>query len=247
VSNSAVELHDLKKQFGAFTAIDGISLRVVEGERRAIIGPNGAGKSTLFNLLTGHIRATVGTVRVLGHDVTKARSEAICRLGVGRSFQVTQVFPELTVQENVQFALMCREGRIRRVFGRAWRSMWEDANEVVTTVGLRGLATARAGTLSHGDQRSLELALSLALRPRLLLLDEPTAGMAADETQRAISLVRRLADEYALTLIFTEHDMDVVFTTADRVTVMAQGRVLAEGSPEEIRGNAAVREVYLGG
>jgi branched-chain amino acid transport system ATP-binding protein len=156
------------------------------------------------------------------------------------------VFPDFTVRENVQFALMAREKRTRAPIGRAWRILRNDADELLENVGLAHLERTVAGTLSHGDQRSLELALSLALHPKLLFLDEPTAGMAPEETIKAMDLVRRLAVEYELTLVFTEHDMDVVFGTAQRVTVLTQGRVLSEGTPEEVRNDKAVREVYLG-
>jgi branched-chain amino acid transport system ATP-binding protein len=244
---TVLEARGVVKRFGAFTAVDDVSLSVQQGERRAIIGPNGAGKSTLFGILSGHVAPTGGQISLFGKDVTGSRPEVISRMGVGRSFQVTSVFAELSVRENVQFALMSRDRRTRRMFGRAWRLQREEADEVLGHVGLGRLGGMSAWTLSHGDQRSLELALSLALRPKLLLLDEPTAGMAPEETQRAMALVRRLAEEYELTLVFTEHDMDVVFSTAQRVTVLAQGRVLAEGTPDEIRSNPAVREVYLGG
>jgi branched-chain amino acid transport system ATP-binding protein len=241
-----LETHGLVKRFGGFTAVDDVSLSVQEGERRAIIGPNGAGKSTFFNLLSGHLAPSAGHIRLFGEDVTGSRPEAISRMGVGRSFQVTSVFPEFTVRENVQFALMASGGRTRRPFGRAWRLLRDEAAEVLDHVGLASLGHVPAGTLSHGDQRSLELALSLAQAPKLLFLDEPTAGMAPEETQKAMALVRRLADEYQLTLVFTEHDMDVVFSTAQTVTVLAQGRVLAEGTPDHVRNHPAVREVYLG-
>lgn len=243
---TVLETRGVVKRFDGFTAVDDVSLSVQEGERRAIIGPNGAGKSTFFDLLSGHLTPTAGHISLFGKDVTGSRPEVISRMGVGRSFQVVSVFPELTVRENLQFALMSRNRRTRRMFGRAWRLQREEADEVLGHVGLGRLGDVPAGTLSHGDQRSLELALSLALRPKLLFLDEPTAGMAPEETQRAMALVRRLADEYELTLVFTEHDMDVVFSTAQRVTVLAEGRVLAEGTPDEVRSNPAVREVYLG-
>jgi branched-chain amino acid transport system ATP-binding protein len=241
-----LETHGVVKRFGEFTAVDDVSLSVQEGERRAIIGPNGAGKSTFFNLLSGHLAPSAGTISLFGRDVTGSRPEAISRMGVGRSFQVTSVFPEFTVRENVQFALMARDRRTRRPYGRAWRLLRDESDEVLGHVGLGPLGHVPAGTLSHGDQRSLELALSLAQGPKLLFLDEPTAGMAPEETLNAMALVRRLADEYQLTLVFTEHDMDVVFSTAQRVTVLAQGRVLAEGTPDEVRNDPAVREVYLG-
>jgi branched-chain amino acid transport system ATP-binding protein len=241
-----LETENVVKRFGAFTAVDDVTISVEEGQRRAIIGPNGAGKSTLFNLLSGHLAPSSGRIRLFGKDVTGNRPEVISRLGVGRSFQVTSVFPELSVKENVQFALMAGSGATRRVYGRAWRVLRDEADEVLGHVGLAHLGEVPSGTLSHGDQRSLELALSLALRPKLLFLDEPTAGMAPEETLRAMALVRRLADEYDLTLVFTEHDMEVVFSTAERVTVLAQGRVLADGTPDEVRANPAVREVYLG-
>ena len=240
------EAQGVVKRFGAFTAVDDVTISVAEGERRAIIGPNGAGKSTFFNLLTGHLRPSGGHIKLFGEDVTGTRPEVISRMGVGRSFQVTSVFPELTVRENVQFALLSQSGKTKRPWGRAWRMLRDEADDVLANVGLAGLGHLHAGVLSHGDQRSLELALSLATKPKLLFLDEPTAGMAPEETQKAMALVRRLAAEYELTLVFTEHDMEVVFSTAQRVTVLAQGRVMADGTPDEVRNDPAVREVYLG-
>lgn len=241
-----LETQEVTMRFGAFTAVDAVSIQVHEGERRAIIGPNGAGKSTLFNLLSGSLTPTSGRISLFGEEVTGEGAEDIVRRGVGRSFQVTSVFPDFTVLENVQFALMAREKRTRAPLGRAWRILRDEGGDLLESVGLAHLQRTVAGTLSHGDQRSLELALSLALHPKLLFLDEPTAGMAPEETIKAMALVRRLAVEYELTLLFTEHDMEVVFGTAERVTVLAQGRVLSEGTPDEVRNDNAVREVYLG-
>lgn len=241
-----LQTETLTKRFDGVAAVNEVSMEVAKGERRAIIGPNGAGKSTFFNLLSGHISPSGGRVAIFGKDVTGKRPEQIARMGVGRSFQVTSVFPELTVFENVQVALMARERLSWRIFGRAWRALRDDARAVLDDVGLGSLSETPSGMLSHGDQRTLELAISLALRPQLLFLDEPTAGMAPEETHRAMDLVRRLASEYELTLIFTEHDMEVVFATADTITVLADGRVIADGATAEVRAHPAVREVYLG-
>ena len=236
----------LGKRFGDFEAVHDVSFSVTRGERVAIIGPNGAGKSTLFNLITGHTKPSSGTVQIFGKDVVGRSPQYVCEMGVGRSFQVSSIFADLSVRENVQVALMARAGLTRRMYGRSWRTLAAEADEVLERVGLRDLGSLSAGALSHGDQRSLELALSISQRPQLLLLDEPTAGMAPEETVKAVELVRRLADEYDLTLMFTEHDMEVVFNTAERVIVMYQGTIIADGEPEIIRDLAVVREVYLG-
>jgi branched-chain amino acid transport system ATP-binding protein len=216
------------------------------GERRAIIGPNGAGKSTLFDVFTGRQRPDEGTVALLGTDVTGRRPDRIARLGVGRAFQTSRVFNALSVLENVQLAVMARERVSHRIVGRAWRLFRDEAEELLATVGLAGFESQRADVLSHGDQRALEMALSLALRPKLLLLDEPTAGMAPEETRRAMQLVRKVAERNQLTVVFTEHDMEVVFGIADSITVLADGRVLMTGSPAEVRSDARVRAIYLG-
>ncbi len=238
--------HGLGKAFKGFRAVDGVDLAVQPGERRAVIGPNGAGKTTLFNLLTGLLAPDAGSVRLEDRDVTGLPPQRIAAAGISRAFQVTSIFGALSVLQNVQVALLAASGKTARLWGSGWSLGRAEASAILDEVGLGELGEAPAATLSHGDQRALELALALALEPKLLLLDEPTAGMAPDETGRAMELVRRVVAERGITLLFCEHDMDVVFGTADRITVMHQGRVLAEGTADEVRADARVREVYLG-
>jgi branched-chain amino acid transport system ATP-binding protein len=236
----------LGRSFKGFRAVDGVDIAVERGERRAVIGPNGAGKTTLFNLVTGLLRPDSGHVELEGRDITGLPPQKIAAAGISRAFQVTSIFGALSVLQNVQVALLAASGATVRPWGSGWSRRRAEGQAILEEVGLGGLARVPAENLSHGDQRALELALALALEPKLLLLDEPTAGMAPDETGRAMRLVRRLVGERGITLLFCEHDMDVVFGTADRVTVMYQGGVLAEGAPDEVRANARVREVYLG-
>ncbi|WP_052669688.1 ABC transporter ATP-binding protein [Nitriliruptor alkaliphilus] len=241
-----LEVRGLKKRFGGLQAVAGVDLRVEAGERRAVIGPNGAGKTTLFNLITGHYRPDEGAVTFDGNDITGRATHQVSRAGIGRAFQITSIFPGLSVHENVQLGIIARLRESRRVTGRAAGRHAEEVTAILQDVGLASLATERAGNLSHGDQRALELAISVALEPKLLLLDEPTAGMAPGETTRTMDLVRRIADERQLTVLFCEHDMDVVFGTAHRILVMHQGGVLVDGTPEEVRDHPEVRRVYLG-
>lgn len=236
----------LKKAFGGFKAIDGVSLELAGGERRAIIGPNGAGKTTLFNLLTGMLKPDSGDVEMEGRPVTGMPPHEVAALGVTRAFQVTSIFGKLSVLRNVQVALLASSGLTARPWGSSWSEKVAEARSILEEVGLEQLAETSAATLSHGDQRALELAIALAGEPRLLILDEPTAGMAPAETERAMELIRRIIAERGITLLFSEHDMGVVFDTADRITVMHQGRVLAEGEPAEVRSDARVQEIYLG-
>ncbi|MGI8822172.1 MAG: ABC transporter ATP-binding protein [Acidimicrobiia bacterium] len=241
-----LRVRGLKRHFGGLRAVDGVDLDVAPGERRAVIGPNGAGKTTLFNLITGHFRPDEGTVTFDGADITGRPSYRIARAGLGRAFQITSIFPNLTVFENVQLGVLSRRGETARFVGPVAGLHSTEVDGILEPVGLTGSAKDLAGNLSHGDQRALGLAISLALEPKLLLLDEPTAGMAPEETTRTMELVRRLADEHFLTLLFCEHDMEVVFGTAERVLVMHQGRRLAEGTPEEVRRDPEVQAVYLG-
>jgi ABC-type branched-subunit amino acid transport system ATPase component/ABC-type branched-subunit amino acid transport system permease subunit len=241
-----LKLEGLSKAFGGLRAVDGVSLEVLQGDRHAIIGPNGAGKSTLFNLITGRLRPDHGKVIFDDLNVTGHAPHRLARSGLGRAFQVTSIFPRLTVRANVQYAMLAQHGLTVRPWGRADRMFRTQATELLESVGLGRYVELPAANLSHGDQRALELALSLALGSRLLLLDEPTAGMSPYETRKAMELVRRLVTELGLTLLFCEHDMEVVFGTAHTVTVMHQGRVLAEGSPEAVRANPEVQRVYLG-
>jgi branched-chain amino acid transport system ATP-binding protein len=241
-----LDVQGLSKRFGGLHAVNSVDLTVAAGERRAVIGPNGAGKTTLFNLITGHLRPDAGTVRFSGEDLTGKPTYRIARAGIGRAFQITSIFPGLTVFRNVQLGFLAASGETARPFGTVEERHAADVRAILDDVGLTPVAGERAGNLSHGDQRALELAISLALAPTLLLLDEPTAGMAPEETQRTMRLVRRIADERSLTLLFCEHDMDVVFETATRVLVMHQGQPLADGTPDEVRADPEVRRVYLG-
>ena len=241
-----LEVRGLKRAFGGVAAIDDVNLDVQRHQVVAIIGPNGAGKSTLFNLITGHLRADAGTVRLNGRDVTGIAPHRLCALGVARSFQRTNIFPKLSVFENVQAALIAYHRRGRDLWTRSDDLYRSEAESLLRDVNLADKSNVAAATLSHGNQKQLELAIALAGNPSLLLLDEPTAGMSVAETRESMQLLRRIAGERGLTLLFTEHDMDVVFSAADSITVLHQGRVIAEGAPADIRANSEVRRVYLG-
>ena len=241
-----LRVESLAKRFGGLQALDGIDLCVARGEFHAIIGPNGAGKSTLFNTMTGLLRSDSGRVIFEGRDVTGEPPHLLARRGVGRTFQITSVFQDLSALENLQVSLLAHARRAWSVWPRASLLHAARARELLALVGLAGGTDRLAGTLAHGDQKRLELAIALAGEPRLLLLDEPTAGMAAQERIESITLVHRVARELALSCVFTEHDMAVVFAVATRITVMHQGRVLAEGTPAQVRARPEVQQVYLG-
>jgi branched-chain amino acid transport system ATP-binding protein len=241
-----LDVRDVAKAFDGFEAVAGVSLTAARGEIAAIIGPNGAGKTTLFNLITGHLRPDRGAVVLNGRDITGLPPHDVCRLGLGRSFQRTNIFARLTVYENVQAAFVSHRGRGWNLVTAVRDLYREETLALLDSLGLAGRAGEIAGFLSHGAQKQLELGLALALEPELLLLDEPTAGMSATETRETIRLVDRIARERNLTLLFTEHDMDVVFSIAQKVMVLHQGRVIAGGTPAEVRADAEVRRVYLG-
>jgi branched-chain amino acid transport system ATP-binding protein len=241
-----LEVQGLAKRFGGLRAVAGVDLSVEPAERRAIIGPNGAGKTTLFNLITGYLRPDTGTVVFDGQDVTGSPTYRVAKAGIARAFQITSIFPGLTVFRNVQLGRLAQAGETASPLGVVEGRHADAVDEILEDCGLAAVAGERAGNLSHGDQRALELAISLAMEPKLLLLDEPTAGMAPEETTRTMRLVRRIADERQLTVLFCEHDMEVVFGTAHRILVMHQGKPLAEGTPDEIRNDPDVRKVYLG-
>ena len=241
-----LEVHELTKRFDGFQAVAGVSLTVPRGAISAIIGPNGAGKTTLFNLITGHLQPDSGRIVFKGRDVTGIAPHDLCRLGMGRSFQRTNIFPRLTVFQNIQAAFVSHRGRGWNLVTPVERLYRDETAALLDAVGLLGKAGEVSGFLSHGGQKQLELGIALALEPEILLLDEPTAGMSATETRDSITLIARLAHERALTLLFTEHDMDVVFSIAQRITVLHQGQVIAEGAPDEVRRDAEVRRVYLG-
>ncbi|HVZ09886.1 ABC transporter ATP-binding protein [Rhodopila sp.] len=236
----------LRKSFGGQTAVDDVSFRVGAGEIRALIGPNGAGKSTCFNLLNGQLRPDGGSVRLHGRDITGLPPWRIARLGVGRTFQITATFASMTVRENVQTALLSHRRRIWRC-GRPARSLFRaEADGLLRQVHLPDQADRAAGVLAYGDLKRLELAIALAGQPVLLLMDEPTAGMAPAERGALMRLVRALTRQQAIAVLFTEHDMDVVFGTADRIMVLDHGRLIADGDPAAVRANPRVRAVYLG-
>ena len=241
-----LEVRDLTKSFDGFMAVSRVSFDVAKGSVCAIIGPNGAGKTTLFNLITGHLRADAGRVVLNGRDVTGLPPHELCRIGVGRSFQRTNIFARLTVYENVQAAFLSHRGRGWNAFTPVGALYREESLRLLESLGLADRADEVAGFLSHGAQKQLELGLALALEPDILLLDEPTAGMSATETRETIRLVDRIARERGLTLLFTEHDMEVVFSIAQKITVLHQGSVIADGPAAEVRADAEVRRVYLG-
>ena len=241
-----LEVRDVRKAFDGFEAVGGVSLRVTQGRIAAIIGPNGAGKTTLFNLITGHLRPDAGAVLLEGRDITGLPPHDVCRLGMGRSFQRINIFPRLTVFQNVQAAFISHRGRGLDLWSRVDRLYRDETEALLASLGLLDRAGEMSGFLSHGAQKQLELGIALASEPWLLLLDEPTAGMSAAETRETIQLISRIAGERGLTLLFTEHDMEVVFSIAQQLTVLHQGRVIAEGAPAEVRGDPEVRRVYLG-
>jgi branched-chain amino acid transport system ATP-binding protein len=245
---SLLEIEAVTKAFGSLVAVRGVSLKVEEGELRAVIGPNGAGKTTFFNLISGFFPPTAGRIMFDGRDVTSLTAQRRVALGMARTFQVTEIFPELTVFENVRMGVEIAAGyRLRPWLGRAAvAEVGRRVDEMLGLTGLAGKTDRLVGELSHGDQRAAEIAMALALKPRLLLLDEPTAGMGDQETYEITRLIRRLHRDTKLTIVLIEHDMRVVFHLADRITVLDQGAPLAEGTPAEIAGNAAVQAAYLG-
>jgi branched-chain amino acid transport system ATP-binding protein len=238
-----IEVRELRRAFGGVVALDGVSLTVREGERRAVIGPNGAGKTTLINVLAGEIPPTGGAVRLGAKDITRLRSWERARLGLAHVYQRTELFSPLSARDNVALAIAAHRGPYR-VFRAPPRAESADADAMLDRVGLAGREAVAVRALSHGERRQLELAVALAQRPRVLLLDEPTAGMSPIETTRITELVASL--DRALTILIVEHDMDVVFRLADRVTVLHEGRVIADGTAADVRGDALVHDVYLG-
>jgi branched-chain amino acid transport system ATP-binding protein len=241
-----LEARDLARSFGGVKAVDGVSFSVEAGRMLALIGPNGAGKTTCFNMLNGQLRPDRGEVRLGGRPITGLTPRAVWRLGVGRTFQITATFASMTVRENVQTALISHAGEVWRFLGRAADRHRAEADRLLGEVGMTEQADRACGVLAYGDLKRVELAVALANRPKLLLMDEPTAGMAPRERVALMALTARLAAEGGIAVLFTEHDMDVVFAHSDIVLVLDRGRLIAEGPPEEVRRNARVREVYLG-
>ena len=241
-----LDVRNLVKSFGALRATDGLDLQVAEGETHAIIGPNGAGKTTLIGQLAGNIRPDGGAIHFAGDDVTRLSAPQRARKGLARSFQITSIYPDFTALQNVALAVQAHSGHSFRF----WRSAVNDAELVdparlvLKDVGLENKTEVLAGNLAHGEQRQLEVAMVLATRPRLLLLDEPMAGMGAEESQRMIALLQSLKKKQ--TIVLVEHDMDAVFRLADRISVLVYGRIIATDTPEKVRANEEVRRAYLG-
>ncbi len=242
-----LQVSGLRKSFGGVHALAGVSFTLARGELLALIGPNGAGKSTCFNVINGQLAADSGQVLLDGDDLTGRRPREIWRLGVGRTFQMAATYGSMTVVENVQVALLARERQLGGWWAPASEQHRDEAQELLRLVGLHASADAPCATLAYGDLKTLELAVALSSRPQLLLMDEPTAGMAPGERNALMALTRELVRERQIGVLFTEHSMDVVFACADRIVVMARGEVIADAAPEEVRADARVREVYLGG
>jgi len=237
----------LTKRFGGVIAVSMVDLAVNHKEICAVIGPNGAGKSTLFNLITHYLEPSEGRVYFQGADITGLPSHVICKSGLARSFQLTNIYPRLTVFDSVQMSLLSIEGLSGNLYRNSRTMLREETERILQMVGLSDQKHLRGNLLSHGDKKRLELAISLGTRPKMLLMDEPTAGMAPDETWALVELVDKLRNEEDLTVLFTEHDMDVVFDIADRIVVLHEGTKICEGLPEEVQKDESVRQCYLGG
>jgi branched-chain amino acid transport system ATP-binding protein len=243
-----LRLDNISRHFGTLKAVDRISWTMMRGELRAVIGPNGAGKTTFFNLITGLHAPTSGQVWFLGNNITRLSVVRRVRYGIVRTFQITEICRELNIVENIRLGVETAAGLSARpwVSRAARRAINRRVDELVEIVGLGGKERRRVGELAHGDQRVVEIAMALSLQPRLLLLDEPTAGMGDTETEHMVRLVQRLHSEQGVSILFIEHDMDIVFGIAQKITVLDQGRTLAEGTPETVAENPQVRAAYLG-
>ncbi|WP_027523686.1 ABC transporter ATP-binding protein [Bradyrhizobium sp. Ec3.3] len=246
VAPTLLAVEGLTKSYGGIHAVRGVSFELRAGEILALIGPNGAGKSTCFDMLNGQNRPDAGRIRLLGEDTTGKKPREVWRLGVGRTFQITATFATMTVRENVQVALISHQKHLFNLWGSAPRFDRDEAVRLLELVGMGGYADRPCGELAYGDLKRLELAVALANEPKLLLMDEPTAGMAPRERIDLMRLTARIAREKSIGVLFTEHDMDVVFEHADRIIVLNRGTLIAEGAPTEVRGNPQVQAVYLG-
>lgn len=242
-----LRVQELKKTFGDFKAVNGANLVVEKGQIVAVIGPNGAGKTTLFNLITGQLHSDSGSIFFNEESISNLPPYKICRKGIARSFQIANIFPRLPVFRNVQVSVLSQQKLSNKLLRPASQMAIKESHHILESVGLLEKKLDIAGSLSHGDKRILEIAIALGNEPELLILDEPTAGMSPEETTATMSLIQRLADEQGLTILFCEHDMEVVFNVAQSIMVMQQGYTIAQGNPEEVRQNSEVQKAYLGG
>lgn len=242
-----LEVTSLQKSFAGFKAVNDASLSVKEGEIVAVIGPNGAGKTTLFNLITGVLKPDSGKVLFKGEDITGLPSYKVCRKGMSRSFQVVNVFPRLTVFENVQVSVLSQQKRTWNLFTPSARLAVDETERILSNVGLIDIRDATSAALSHGERKVLEIAIALGGDPQFLILDEPTAGMSPEETTRCIDLIRQLKEKLGITILFCEHDMEIVFSISDRIMVMVRGSTIIEGACDDVRCCQEVQDAYLGG
>jgi branched-chain amino acid transport system ATP-binding protein len=242
-----LETQGITKEFGKLLAVNRVTLEIRQGDIHAIIGPNGAGKSTYFNLITGYHQVTAGKALFKGKEITHLPAYHRCKLGITRSFQITSIYPKLTVYESVLMGLMSHHRVTLDFFSSAKKHFKEEVWRILEDVGLADQANRLGDSISHGDKKRLELGITLGTEPEVLLLDEPTCGMSPDETESTMTFVKKLVEERGLTILFTEHDMSVVFGIAKRISVLHQGTLIADGKPEEVRANEEVRKVYLGG
>ena len=241
-----LQVEDLHKSFDDFKAVDGAHLTVKKGQLVAVIGPNGAGKTTLFNLICGQLQPDKGQILLAKEDIGKLPPHVICRKGIARSFQIANIFPRLSVFRNVQVSVLSQQKLSNKLFQPASQMAVGETDRILESVGLLDKKMDLAGSLSHGDKRILEIAIALGNEPQLLILDEPTAGMSPDETATTMALIQRLATEQGLTILFCEHDMEVVFGVAQSIMVMQQGRTIVQGDPQAVRENTEVQQAYLG-
>ena len=242
-----LKVEAVRKSFDGFIAVNDANLSVEKGDIVAVIGPNGAGKTTLFNLITGQLRPDRGRILFKGEDISGCPPYEICRKGISRSFQIVNVFNRLTVFENVQVAVLSRQRKLKNFITPARNMAVQRTNQILESVGLAEKAYLTCGSLSHGDQKVLEMAIALGTEPELLILDEPTAGMSPEETAGTIKLIKMLSTELGLTILFCEHDMVLVFSIANNIMVMQLGESIIQGIPDEVKRNKRVQEAYLGG
>jgi branched-chain amino acid transport system ATP-binding protein len=242
-----LQTQKITKEFGKLRAVNEVTLEFQKGDIHAIIGPNGAGKSTYFNLITGYHRVSSGKALFKGKEITHQPAYKRCKLGITRSFQITSIYPKLSVYESVLMGLMSHRRITLDFFTAAKKHFKEEVWRILEDVGLADQANRLGDSISHGDKKRLELGITLGTEPELLLLDEPTCGMSPDETETTMVFIKKLVEERGVTILFTEHDMSVVFGIAKRISVLHQGTLIADGKPEEVRANEEVRKVYLGG